>query len=241
MDPRAPEEDPLRRSPAPGRGRPGRRAGRRLRDGGKSSDAASGSDADGRGGDDGGRLHVRRRKPPLPPQGRQATTTSTSPTLTTKVKWSTFPPSGGAPLRPLGDLGLLHAAVNPRQVVHNEEHGGVVIWWGPNVSRATDRRAADFYDESPNGDVRHADRRPRATRSRSPPGRATRPRYYRERLLRRSASSRSCPHFDEKAFTAFRDAFRGHGPEGVPLAPTHGTGLGAAVGLSCSAPGWRNW
>ena len=26
-----------------------------------------------------------------------------------------------------------------------------------------------------------------------------------------------CPQFNEKAFTAFRDAYRGHGPEGIPL------------------------
>ena len=27
----------------------------------------------------------------------------------------------------------------------------------------------------------------------------------------------TCPHFNEKAFTAFRDAFRGKGPERFPL------------------------
>ena len=26
-----------------------------------------------------------------------------------------------------------------------------------------------------------------------------------------------CPKFDEHAFTVFRDAYRGHGPEGIPL------------------------
>lgn len=37
-----------------------------------------------------------------------------------------------------------------------------------------------------------------------------------------------CPQFNEKAFTAFRDAYRGHGPEGIPLSSDQpGTGPGA--------------
>ena len=38
----------------------------------------------------------------------------------------------------------------------------------------------------------------------------------------------TCPRFDEKAFTAFRDAYRDHGPEGVPGSSNKpGTGPGA--------------
>ena len=41
--------------------------------------------------------------------------------------------------------------VDPRQAVHNLEHGGVVIWYGPDISTA-DREALDgFYDEDENG------------------------------------------------------------------------------------------
>ena len=37
-----------------------------------------------------------------------------------------------------------------------------------------------------------------------------------------------CPQFDEKAFTTFRDAYRGKGPEGIPLSSNKpGTGPGA--------------
>ena len=34
--------------------------------------------------------------------------------------------------------------------MHNEEHGGIVIWVGPGVSSAERRQISDFYDESPN-------------------------------------------------------------------------------------------
>ena len=37
-----------------------------------------------------------------------------------------------------------------------------------------------------------------------------------------------CPTFSEKAFATFRDTYRGHGPEGIPLsADQQGTGPGA--------------
>src|SRR5205085_263204 len=66
--------------------------------------------------------------PPLPPthpkdpSGYHADV----PTLTTKVKWSTFPPSAGGHYPLWAIWGFYTQPVNPRQVVHNEEHGGVV-------------------------------------------------------------------------------------------------------------------
>src|SRR5262249_21391259 len=39
---------------------------------------------------------------------------------------------------------------DPRQAVHNEEHGGIVIWVGPDVSSGVRKEITDFYDESPN-------------------------------------------------------------------------------------------
>ncbi len=41
--------------------------------------------------------------------------------------------------------------VDPRQAVHNLEHGGIAIWYGPDISIA-DREALDrFYEEDENG------------------------------------------------------------------------------------------
>ena len=51
-------------------------------------------------------------KPPLPPKDGQ-NYHADSPTDTTKVKWSTFPPSGGGHYARLGDLGLLHRPGQP--------------------------------------------------------------------------------------------------------------------------------
>src|SRR5438552_85377 len=38
---------------------------------------------------------------------------------------------------------------NPIQVVHNEEHGGVIIWWGEKVPQSTIAQLRRFYDEQP--------------------------------------------------------------------------------------------
>ena len=56
--------------------------------------------------------------------------------------------------------------MNPRQVVHNEEHGAVVIWWGPKVAKATvdqlelDRFALYVFDYGAPVGYRMASARP---------------------------------------------------------------------------------
>ena len=70
-----------------------------------------------------------------------------------KLAWNTFPPSNGQHYPLWAVWGFYTQPVNPRQVVHNEEHGGVVIWWGPKVAAVDDRRSCDdFYNEEPDRD-----------------------------------------------------------------------------------------
>jgi uncharacterized protein DUF3105 len=137
------------------------------------------------------------------------------PTLTTKVKWSTFPPSGGAHYGLWAIWDFYTQPVNPRLVVHNEEHGGVIMWWGPKVPEVTIARMRDFYIESPNGmfgtPIAGLGNKIALAAWTGDPAKYYRKGYYGTGKLA------ICPHFDEKAFTAFRDAYRGHGPEGVPL------------------------
>jgi hypothetical protein len=159
---------------------------------------------------------------PLPakkdPTGQAGGYHADVPTLATPTKglWSTFPPSGGAHYGLWAVWGFYRQPVNPRQVVHNEEHGGVVIWWGPNVPSSTVDELEAFYQQKPEGmfgtpiaglgkkialtawtgDSKHA--------------------YYQNGYYGMGHIA-TCNGFDQKAFAAFRDAFRGEGPEGVPL------------------------
>jgi hypothetical protein len=73
------------------------------------------------------------------------------PSLTDKPKWETSPPSGGPHYGTPAAFNFYDEAVTPVQAVHNLEHGGIVIWYGPDVSPATKAALRTFYNESPNG------------------------------------------------------------------------------------------
>jgi hypothetical protein len=148
-----------------------------------------------------------------------------SPSLTSNVKWSTFPPSGGGHYGAWAIWDFYRDPVNPRQVVHNEEHGGVIIWWGPKVPAATVDELEAFYRSSPDGMVGTpiaglGDKIALTAWTGDPK------RYYRNHYFGIGHLA-ICSHFDEKAFKTFRDAYRGKGPEGIPLsADGQGTGPG---------------
>jgi hypothetical protein len=160
--------------------------------------------------------------PPYPP--KDAATRNNYhddfPTLTTKPHWSTFPPSGGGHYRLWATWGFYRAAVNPRMVVHNEEHGGVVIWWGPGVPRSTVDELRAFYDEQPvavfGTPIAGLGKEIALTAWTADPawkgdaGLAYEHRYYGMGHIAR------CPRFDHGAFTAFRNAYRGKSPQGFP-------------------------
>jgi len=145
------------------------------------------------------------------------------PTLTTKVRWSTFPPSGGSHYQQWAVWGFYTQPVNPRQVVHNLEHGGAALWWGPNVPESTISQLRSFYNESPTGmfgtPIAGLGNKVAISAWTGDPNR-----YYRNGY-HGIGHVAICKSFDQKAFAAFRGAFRGQGPEGVPLsADEPGTG-----------------
>ena len=153
-------------------------------------------------------------KVPLPPT-KDENYHSDSPKLTSKVKWSTFPPSGGGHYPLWAVWGFYTEAANPRQVVHNEEHGGVIIWWGPQVPKSTVDELAAFYQSSPAGvfgtPIAGLGNKIALTAWTGDPSRYYRQHYYGIGHIA------TCSQFNEKAFAEFRDAYRGKGPEGVPL------------------------
>ena len=71
--------------------------------------------------------------------------------LTKKFPWNTSPPSNGQHYPAWAVWGFYTEPVNPRLVVHNEEHGGVILWWGTQVPAATVAELRAFYNEQPDG------------------------------------------------------------------------------------------
>ena len=130
------------------------------------------------------------------------------------VTYRTFPASSGIHNPTTSIWGNYRLPVDPRQAVHNLEHGGIAIWYGPDIS-AADREALDrFYDEDEFGMI--------VSPIEDPYPRVQYPKH--EKLGSKIAMTvwtgntethegtvyiATCPRFDEAAFTAFRDAFRG--------------------------------
>ena len=147
-----------------------------------------------------------------PPNGQQHIES-----LTTPVEWNTFPPSNGQHFGEWGVWGFYEEAVNPRLVVHNEEHGGVVLWWGPQTPQAEVERLNTFYSDDPvsmfGTPIAGLGRKVAISGWTGDPATYQRDGDFGEGHLA------VCQKFDdatEEAFTAFRDKFRGNGPEGVP-------------------------
>lgn len=130
-------------------------------------------------------------------------------------KWNSFPPSSGPHYVNAAVWGAYTEPLVELQVVHNLEHGGVVIQYGDKVPNETVAKLTAFYEESPNGlilaplpklgrDVALTAWNAEADQ----PGKQGKPgRGYLA----------TCRIFDEAAFKAFRDSYRGKGPERIPL------------------------
>jgi hypothetical protein len=138
--------------------------------------------------------------------------------LTKKLPWNTDPPSNGQHYPEWAVWGFYTDPINPRMVVHNEEHGGVILWWGDKVSDATVGRLKDFYDEKPGGTFGtpypSLGSKIAITAWTGDPNRYQQGGYYGEGHIG------ICPSYTDAtktAFEKFRDAYRGKGPEGIPL------------------------
>ncbi|MGH3001275.1 MAG: DUF3105 domain-containing protein [Gaiellaceae bacterium] len=138
--------------------------------------------------------------------------------LTAKLPWNTSPPSNGQHYPEWAVWGFYTEAVNPRRVVHNEEHGGVVVWWGSKTPQSTVAKLKAFYDEQPTGSfgTPYANFGSKIAISAWTGNPAT---YQRNGDFGEGHIA-TCPSYTpatKKAFEAFRNTYRGHGPEGIPL------------------------
>jgi hypothetical protein len=164
-----------------------------------------------------------REAAPYPPKDEATTDNyhNDFPTLSAKPHWSTFPPSGGGHYRLWATWGFHRKPVNPAMVVHNEEHGGVIIWWGPEVPKATVDELESFYRQQPlalfGTPIAGLGKKIALTAWtadpawKGEPGLAYMHHYYGMGHIA------VCPRFDQKAFAAFRNAYRGKSPQGFPI------------------------
>ena len=141
------------------------------------------------------------------------------------VTYSTFPPVSGRHYYIPAIWNDYRQVVDPRTAVHNEEHGGIDIWVGPDVPDAERSQISDFYNESPNAmlitpieNTAQGVKYPKH----APPGSKIYLTSWTVAIKNGNIVDgknviATCTHFDKKAFTAFRDEFRGKGPERFPV------------------------
>jgi len=143
------------------------------------------------------------------------------PTLATKPKWNSSPPTSGPHFGQTAVWGSYDEPVPLVQTTHNLEHGGAVIHYGPDVPEAEVDSLRTWYDETddPNGLVIS----PLATNGDKITLSAwTAPDSSTGTDDRGRGFLASCKTFEEAAFSAFIDEHRYQGPERLPpelLAP----------------------
>lgn len=132
------------------------------------------------------------------------------PTLTKKPTWNSFPPTSGPHFGQPAVWDFYDTPVLLVQTVHNLEHGGVVIHYGPDVPQAEVAKLREFYNQDPNGLIvaplpGNKDKITLSawTAPDSATGTSDRGRGFVAR----------CSTFDQDAFSAFVDEHRYKGPE----------------------------
>jgi hypothetical protein len=120
--------------------------------------------------------------------------------LEAKVSYKSFPPTSGSHYSQPAVWNRYSQPLVLVQEVHNLEHGGVIIQYGDKAPRATVDELTAFYEASPNGMLL-----------------APLPKLGSKIALTAWMRLATCTRFSESAFKAFRDTFRGKGPEGFPV------------------------
>jgi Protein of unknown function (DUF3105) len=140
------------------------------------------------------------------------------PSLTKKLPWNTDPPSNGQHYPEWAVWGFYNQPVNPRMVVHNEEHGGVILWWGSKVPSSTVAKLLAFYTEQPDGSF--GTPYPTLGSKIAITAWTGESSHYQQDGYYGQGHIAICPNYTaatKKAFEDFRNLYRGHGPEGIPL------------------------
>jgi hypothetical protein len=147
---------------------------------------------------------------PAPPNGAIVL-----PSRAAKIRWPTSPPSAGRHYSAGSVLGFYGQPLEPAPIVKNLENGVVVIWYGQQIAPAFLHRLEDFYQQSPEAML--ASPYPALGRRAAIAAWTGDPDRYRKNGYWGQGNLAVCPKFDVRAFATFRDAFRGLGPNRMPL------------------------
>jgi hypothetical protein len=132
------------------------------------------------------------RKYPALPRAPHYSTLSPNP----PPKWNSFPPTSGRHYVTPLTFNLYTEPVPEIQLVHNLEHGAVILQYGDKVPDAQVQQITSWYQKDANAVIV-----------------APLPKLGAKVALTAWTDWTECNGFDEKAANAFRSAFRYHAPE----------------------------
>lgn len=116
-------------------------------------------------------------------------------------------PHQGQPLAP-AVWGVYDEPIEQVKVVHNLEHGGVIVQYGPEVPAQAVQEIHAWYRDDPNGLV---------VAPLPPALLEEKPELSDEIALTAWTYLQTCKRFTEEAFSNFVDLHRGNGPERFPV------------------------
>lgn len=122
-----------------------------------------------------------------------------TPTPSPPPKWNSIPPTSGRHFQTPVLFGIYTEPLDEIRIVHNLEHGAVVLQYGSKVPASMVDAITAWYRGSANGLIV-----------------APYPKLGDKVALTAWTQWAECTGFDEQAATAFRKAFRYHGPESFP-------------------------
>ena len=137
----------------------------------------------------------RYHKYPALPRAPHYTSLNPSPA----PKWNSFPPTSGRHYYVALPFGIYTETVPEIRLVHNLEHGAVILQYGDKVPAAQVQQITSWYQQDANALVV-----------------APLPQLGGKVALTSWTNWTECNGFDEKAANAFRKAFRYHAPEQFP-------------------------
>jgi hypothetical protein len=136
----------------------------------------------------------------------------------TKVKYDSFPPSSGPHYQQWAPWGLYEDPIKQTILVHNLEHGGLVIQYG-DVGQDQVAKLQAFFQDDPNALIvapfPKLGKKFALTAWNEPPYPQGDSNF--KNIDPGKGYVMTCTNFDEKAFSQFRDAHRGKAGERVPV------------------------
>jgi hypothetical protein len=128
---------------------------------------------------------------------------------TAKPKWNTNPPSSGPHYGVPAPFNFYDEPVDLLRLVHNLEHGGVLILYGDEIPDATVEELRRWWTDNPDGVI--------VSPLPSLGDEITLGAWTGDGGAHGTAHLARCKAFDADAFSTFRDELRANGPEPFPL------------------------